>query len=708
MGGAKHEWRFDPLPPGREYDDIPISLVHWWSNRKTHRPLDLTVGKYTVRVAFAALATAKDGGKSVRAVSNPVEIEIPTRQAEPNRESKPLAIDLIFAEGNLRETPSFWIGYEQLDKEALRERAARRIEASGELKVVVRADRAMPHKHVAELLDLLKAVGAKNVSVAVFPLCSVFAIDPGPGRDGTIRGKVIGPEKRGEPGNYVVMLDHEAWTNNLGELPNMEVAAGETFEFRNVPAGKCKVRAQSVTASGQDTGVAAKTAEVEVIVKNKQVVEVELEIVAPGNTDTAEPDTEGKKDPAKRTAAPGKTTVRGKVVDDATGKPVADFFTQGGKFDPADPAEVVWGYSETRSSRKSGQFSATVRWPEGWTARIVAAGYLPQPVLIEPPPAGRDVIEVVIRLKRGDTIRGRVLDHTGKPVAKAGVYLAGRGVINLAEGPWGEFQGPSVRTDAEGRFEIGGRGEDSKAIFVTGPSLYVWRADLPEPGQEATIRLPEPAKLHIRYDIEGGPPAARVRIELRTWDMPKWNALVDVVRWVEVKAGEDGLVVNNLPPGVYDISRIKHTSAGNSGKDMMLDRQLELTLASGKTTAYNFVRETGTPISGDVAGLPKEGVSGVFVSVRDQRVSGDPRARDEWKLRTFDGLSLQGNGSFQTERIPPGKYQVVVEAYKQETPEEMSLSGWRLPKWMGTADVDVPESGEPPKVRLMMRPYEAH
>ena len=138
----------------------------------------------------------------------------------------------------------------------------------------------------------------------------------------------------------------------------------------------------------------------------------------------------------------------------------------------------------------------------------------------------------------------------------------------------------------------------------------------------------------------------------------------------------------------------------------MLDRQLELTLASGKTAAYNFVRKAGMPISGDVVGLPKEGVDGVFVYVRDQRVSGDPRKLDDWKLPTFDGLALVGNGSFTTERIPPGKYKVVVEAYKQETPGEMSGSGWRLPKWTAAADVDVPETGEPPKVRLMMRPYD--
>ena len=59
--------------------------------------------------------------------------------------------------------------------------------------------------------------------------------------------------------------------------------------------------------------------------------------------------------------------------------------------------------------------------------------------------------------------------------------------------------------------------------------LIIAPAAPPGPSHRAIIRLPEPAKLHIRYDIEGGPPAAQVRIELRTWDMPKWKAVVDVV-----------------------------------------------------------------------------------------------------------------------------------------------------------------------------------
>ena len=135
--------------------------------------------------------------------------------------------------------------------------------------------------------------------------------------------------------------------------------------------------------------------------------------------------------PAEKPAA--KTvTVRGKVLDDATGEPIGKLITQAGKFDPADPKEVTWGYSEGRSSARDGSFSTTIRWADGWTARILADGYIPQPVIASAPPDDKDEIEVVIRLKRGPKVRGVVLDHAGKPLKDAAVYAIGPTGVNLA------------------------------------------------------------------------------------------------------------------------------------------------------------------------------------------------------------------------------------------------------------------------------------
>jgi len=74
-------------------------------------------------------------------------------------------------------------------------------------------------------------------------------------------------------------------------------------------------------------------------------------------------------------AAPRSVEVTGTVVDAETGQPIEAFITQAGKFDPKDPSTVTWGFSESRTT--SGHFSATIRWNEGWTARILADGYVP-------------------------------------------------------------------------------------------------------------------------------------------------------------------------------------------------------------------------------------------------------------------------------------------------------------------------------------------
>ena len=65
--------------PGREYNDIPISLDEHWQSMEIagiRLPLDLEPGRRTVRVAFICQPAGSDTGKDVRAVSNPVEIKI--------------------------------------------------------------------------------------------------------------------------------------------------------------------------------------------------------------------------------------------------------------------------------------------------------------------------------------------------------------------------------------------------------------------------------------------------------------------------------------------------------------------------------------------------------------------------------------------------------------------------------------------------------
>jgi hypothetical protein len=68
-----------PLPPGREYDGIAITLGSHWREKSTLQPIPWAPGKHTVRVAFVAWAGGEE--PSARAQSNPVTITIVGQQA---------------------------------------------------------------------------------------------------------------------------------------------------------------------------------------------------------------------------------------------------------------------------------------------------------------------------------------------------------------------------------------------------------------------------------------------------------------------------------------------------------------------------------------------------------------------------------------------------------------------------------------------------
>ena len=68
--GVRSSW----FTPGRQYENIPIAVGPPWAS--AGKPLILEPGKHAIRVAFIASPTGDDGGKSVRALSNPVKIEV--------------------------------------------------------------------------------------------------------------------------------------------------------------------------------------------------------------------------------------------------------------------------------------------------------------------------------------------------------------------------------------------------------------------------------------------------------------------------------------------------------------------------------------------------------------------------------------------------------------------------------------------------------
>jgi hypothetical protein len=96
LDGEWYQWlggsaiKSSSFPPGRLYEDIPVSLVSQWGRKNGSQPLKLTPGKHTVVIAF--VCTPGDEGWPVRVESNPVEIEVLASQAAGQSAGSPSTI----------------------------------------------------------------------------------------------------------------------------------------------------------------------------------------------------------------------------------------------------------------------------------------------------------------------------------------------------------------------------------------------------------------------------------------------------------------------------------------------------------------------------------------------------------------------------------------------------------------------------------------
>jgi hypothetical protein len=416
----------------------------------------------------------------------------------------------------------------------------------------------------------------------------------------------------------------------------------------------------------------------------------------PADKPTEKPGEKPAAKPAEKPAA--KTvTIRGKVVDDKTGEPIERLITQAGKFEPSDPSKVTWGYSEGRSSARDGSFSTTIRWDEGWTARIIADGYIPQPVVTSAPPADKDAIDVVIRLKPGPKVRGIVLDHTGKPLKDAAVFALGPTGVNLSAGRANESEASSVRTNADGTFELA-IGE-AKSVAISHASFDAWPAAIPEKG-DLTIQLPEPARVDIDLNIDGADKESVIFYQLLTEGREEFKGL-RLER--EVKIANPGkLALASLPPGRYQFCRMVMNNLGELGFGGMLERQF-FELNAGETKKLDFVRETGARIRGKITWPTDTKLMGIVVTIRSPVKQKSPFDKYEWPV-VYASQTAEKDGTFKTERVPPGTYVLSAEAYAPLSRDQRFRTGRILPSHRAEVKIDVPAAGEHVVPDLALQP----
>ncbi|MCX6927611.1 MAG: carboxypeptidase-like regulatory domain-containing protein, partial [Verrucomicrobia bacterium] len=163
--------------------------------------------------------------------------------------------------------------------------------------------------------------------------------------------------------------------------------------------------------------------------------------------------------------------IRGSVVDDETDAPVKDFWVQAGVVNPDRPGEMIWdqSYRGPILSGPPARFAVQAqRVGQNW--RVLADGYVPQPILQHPVAESMSSVDSVMRLMRGGELQGTIVDASARPVPGARVLLTTEQTPDLTGGqPGNTFRGSTTTSDAAGHFRLRGVGGGGQTIFVVSP-----------------------------------------------------------------------------------------------------------------------------------------------------------------------------------------------------------------------------------------------
>ncbi len=237
-------------------------------------------------------------------------------------------------------------------------------------------------------------------------------------------------------------------------------------------------------------------------------------------------------------------SAQGFVVDAETGEPIHDFEVQWNR----------WGWESVHSPRGEFVFRDIKREEVVFSARAVGyATTTTESYLLDP---GQSLENVTLRLEKGASVRGRVVDaETGEPLGDVRVKLFEGELRNeflVREYGWGALDPIS---DSDGSFELGGLPQGRSVQVVA------WRKDF-APAVELNMQVGDGKALEMRLG-RGGRLVGTARRDREA----ATNAVLVCYRSA-VGSGAEGLryhtvgriaddgsfSVPNLPPGMYAVT----------------------------------------------------------------------------------------------------------------------------------------------------------
>jgi protocatechuate 3,4-dioxygenase beta subunit len=305
-------------------------------------------------------------------------------------------------------------------------------------------------------------------------------------------------------------------------------------------------------------------------------------------------------------------TVRGRVEDADTKKPVTDFTISRGGPRGGGGVQIMMGRGGADQSFQSedGTFELTEVPPGKWTVRGSAAGYRSAEASGIEVGEGETKEGVVLSMKRGGGLAGRVIDPRGTPVANASVTWH---PAESEGGPMGAAMarmmgggaGGSTTSDADGRFQFDGLPDSHVTVAAAHPDFLEASRDI-DPSKESAVDLTLGTGASISGTVVGtdgrsGVPGAFVQLTEEGSGGGGFGGGGESTR----TDGAGNFLFEHLTAG-----RFKVIASGNTGKTTA---KAVVVGDNQPLTGVLVQMATGTLLHGSVSGLPSGQLGGVRI-----------------------------------------------------------------------------------------------
>ncbi len=362
-------------------------------------------------------------------------------------------------------------------------------------------------------------------------------------------------------------------------------------------------------------------------------------------------------------------TVRGRVEDGDTKKPVTDFTISRGGARGGGGIQIAIGRQGGDQTFQSddGTFELTDVPPGKWTIRGAAAGYRSAETSGVEVGEGETKEGIVLSLKKGGGLSGRVTDSRGAAVANASVSWhpaeSGGGPMGAAMARMmGGGAGGSTTSDADGHYQFDGLPDARVTVTASHPDYLDASRDI-DPSRETAADLSLGTGASISGTVVGSDgrsavPGALVQLNEEGASGGGFGGGPGGGGGDSTRAdGSGSFLFEHLGGGRY-----KLVASGNTGKSTAKD----VVVAEGQPLSGVLVQMvTGTLLHGTVSGLPSGQLGGVRIMASGTNYSDTAQTDDSGAYSLHDVPSgvvrltamtslLSGRSTSKTVEVPEG------------------------------------------------------